>query len=80
MSAFEELEQTGFVDATQEPIHYGCTIEHTGHGERYVVSRTGVDGYLAGHDGPILIPQTAQHRMAFKLNELRASKARVVAI
>ena len=69
---------TGLRDVNQTPITYGCTIEHTGHGERYTVDYPGTDGLFENHDGPILVPHMAKHRGAFKLTELRASKARVV--
>jgi len=69
---------TGLRDVDQTPITYGCTIEHTSHGERYTVEYPGTDGYFVSHDGPILLPAGCYHRGAFKLTELRASKARVV--
>ena len=69
---------TGFKDVDQTPITYGCTIEHTSHGERYTVACPGTDWYFVGYDGPILLPATCKHQGAFKLTELRASKARVV--
>jgi len=69
---------TGFKDVDQKPITYGCTIEHTSHKERYTVAYPGTDWYFVGHDGPILLPATCKHQGAFKLTDLRASKARVV--
>jgi len=69
---------TGFIDVDQKPITYGCIIEHTSHGERYTVAYAGTDLYFVNHDGPILLPATCKHQGAFKLTELRASKARVV--
>ena len=68
-----------YSDINGTPITIGCTIEHTGHGERYKVVEPGTDGYLCSHDGPILIPETAKHQLAFQLTEKRAAKARVVA-
>ena len=68
-----------YYDTNGTPIIIGCTIEHTGHGDRYKVVEPGTERYLCSHNGPILIPETAKHQLAFKLTELRASKARVVA-
>jgi hypothetical protein len=42
------------------------------------VAYPGTDWYFVGYDGPILLPATCKHQGAFKLTELRASKARVV--
>ena len=69
---------TGFRDANQTPINYGSVIEHIGHGERYTVDYPGTGGYFENHEGAILMPHTAKHQGAFKLTELRASKARVI--
>lgn len=67
-----------YYDTNGTPITIGCTIEHTGHGERYRVCEPGTDGYLESHDGPILLTETALHQLVFKLTEKRAAKARVV--
>lgn len=80
MDVFEEPVTTGFTDSNCTPITFGCVIEHIRHGERYIVAEPGTDGFLASHDGPILIPETAKHQMAFKLTDKRANKSIVVKV
>lgn len=70
---------TTYQDCEGRPIKIGDTIEHTGHGEHYLVCEPGTFGFLENHNGPILLPKNIAHRDAFKLNEKRAGKARVVA-
>lgn len=67
-----------YIDCEGTSIKIGDTIEHTGHGEHYLVCDPGTEGFLENHSGPILLPKNIAHRDAFKLNEKRALKARVV--
>lgn len=69
---------TDYLDCEGRPIQIGDTIEHTGHGEHYLVCEPGTEDFLQSHSGPILLPKNIAHRDAFKLNEKRAQKARIV--